>query len=88
MAPEEVGKENDVSAETIVQCLRDNMASFSNARFHAPMSVLAFVLCSETWSLRDMHKKVMNIRHQTISHELCVLTTAIWMKELSFGDYQ
>lgn len=91
-SPEDEG--HALSAASILTCLRAHQEQFTGHQLDLLMCLQVFLLCSQSWSLRDIYKKITSIRYQVLSsrgmggaqEEELLLTTGIFMKELAADD--
>jgi hypothetical protein len=59
----------DPRIELLVSFVQRNCRHFSSDSFQLRMSFKVFLLISSSWSFRDLHKKLMNLRYQILCSE-------------------
>ena len=60
-----------------------SVSSYSKSSFNAGECFSDLVFASHEWSLRDLCKFVTNVRSEVLGTEQCLLSSFVWIRELS-----
>eukprot|EP01040_Poterioochromonas_malhamensis_P005503 gene5503-5909_t len=83
---DEMRNDRGVVVRTVQSFIANRLDRFSENSFDVEGALKVFLLLSQSWSFRELHKKLMNIRYQVLCSERCLLNSQIWMKEISYDD--